>query len=316
MLYQFSSVTQLCPTLYNPMDFSTPSLPVHHQLLELAQTHVHQMPSNHLILCHPLLLPSIFPSVRVFSKESVLRIKWPTYWSFNFKVSPFNEYWGLIFISIDWCDLLSVQGTLKSLLQHRSTKASILQCSAFFVVQLSHLYMTTRKTTALTRWNFVDKVMSLLFNMLSRLVITLHPRSKCPLISWLQLPSSVSPLPPKKVSHCFCCFPSICHEVMKLDAMIFIFLMLSLKPTFPLSFFIFINKLFSSSLFSAIGVVSSVYLRYWYFSQQSWFQLVLHPAQHFALYTLHISYISRVAIYSLDVLLFQFGTCLLFHVWF
>ena len=136
------------------------------------------MPSNHLILCHPLfLLPSIFPSIRIFSNESALRIRWPKYWSFNFNISPSNEHSGLISFRMDWLDLLAVQGTLKSLLQHNSSKASILWHSAFFIVQLSHPYMTTGKTMALTRWTFVDKVMSLLFNMLSRLVITFLPRS-------------------------------------------------------------------------------------------------------------------------------------------
>ena len=150
------------------------------------------MPSNHLILCHPLLfLPSIFPSIRVFSNESVLHIRWPKYWSFSFSISPFKEYFGLISFRMDWLDLLAVQGTLKSLLQHHSSKASILWCSAFFIVQLSHPYMITGKTIALTRWTFVGKVMSLLFNMLSRLVITFLPRSKCILISWLQSPSAV-----------------------------------------------------------------------------------------------------------------------------
>ena len=142
------------------------------------------MPSNHLILCHPLLLPpSIFPSIRVFSNESVLRIRWPKYWSFSFSISPSNEYSGLISFRMDWLDLLAVQGTLKSLLQHHSSKASILRLSVFFTVQLSHLYMTTRKTIALTRRTFVGKVMSLLLNMLSRLVITFLPRSKHLLIS-------------------------------------------------------------------------------------------------------------------------------------
>ena len=144
------------------------------------------MPSNHLILCHPLLLlPSIFPSIRVFSNESVLRIRWPKYWSFHFSISLSSEYSGLISFRINWFDLLAVQGTLKSLLQHHRSKASILQCSAFFMVQLSHLYMTTGKTIALTIQTFVGKVMSLLFNMLSRLVIAFFPRSKCLLISWL-----------------------------------------------------------------------------------------------------------------------------------
>ena len=150
------------------------------------------MQSSHLILCYPLLLlPSIFPSIRVFSNESVLCIRWLKYWSFSFSISPSNEYAGLISFSMDWLDLLAVQGTVKSLLQHHSSEASILQCSAFFIVQLSHPYMTPGKTIALTRQNFVGKVMPLLFNMLSRLFITFLPRSKCVLISWLQSPSVV-----------------------------------------------------------------------------------------------------------------------------
>ena len=144
------------------------------------------MPSNHLILCCPLLpLPSILPSIRVFSNESTLRMRWPKYWTFNFSISPSNKHPGLISLRMDWLALLAVQGTLRSLLQHHSSKASILQCSAFFTVQLSHPYVTTGKTIALTRWTFVGKVMSLLFNMLSRLVITFLPRSKRLLISWL-----------------------------------------------------------------------------------------------------------------------------------
>ena len=150
------------------------------------------IPSNHLILCRPiLLLPSTFPSIRGFSNESTLHIRWPEYWSFSFKVSPSNEHPGLISFRTDWLDLLAVHGTLKSLLQHHSSKASILWCSAFFIVQLSHPYMTTGNTIALTRWTFVDKVMSLLFNMLSRLLITFLPRSKHLLILWLKLPSAV-----------------------------------------------------------------------------------------------------------------------------
>ena len=157
------------------------------------------MPSNHLILCHPLLLlPSIFPSIRVFSNESALWIRWPKYWSFTFNISPSNEHSRLISFRMDWLDLLAVQGTLKSLLQHHSSKASIIRRSAFFIVQLSHPYMTTGKTIALTRWTFAGKVMSQLFNMLSRLVITFLPRSKCLLISWLQSPSAVILEPPKK----------------------------------------------------------------------------------------------------------------------
>ena len=145
------------------------------------------MPSNHIHLCHPLLLPpSIFPSIKAFSNESVLCIRWPKYWSFSFSISPSNEYSELISFRMDWLDLLAVQETFKSLLQHHSSKASILQCTAFFLVQLSHPYMTTGNSTALTRWIFVSKVMSLLFNMLSRLVLTFLPRSKCVFISWLQ----------------------------------------------------------------------------------------------------------------------------------
>ena len=147
------------------------------------------MPSNHLIPCHPFLpLPSIFSNLRIFSNESALYIRWPKNWSFSFNISPSNEHQGVISFRMDWLDLLVVQGTLKTLLQHYSSKVSILQCSAFFMVQLSHPYMTTGKTIALTRWIFVDKVMSLLFYMLSRLVITSFSRSKCLLISWLQSP--------------------------------------------------------------------------------------------------------------------------------
>ena len=144
------------------------------------------MPSNHLVLCHPLLLPSIFPSIRVFSNESALHIRWPKDWSFSFSISPSNDYSGLISFRMDWLELPAVQGTLKSLLQHHSSKALTLWCSAFFIVPLSHPYMTTGKTKALTTQNFVGKVMSLLFNMLSRLIITFLPRSKRLLISWLQ----------------------------------------------------------------------------------------------------------------------------------
>ena len=176
------------------MDCNTPGLPVHHQLLDVPKLRSIElvMPSNHLIFCHPLLIPpSVFPSIRVFSSESALPIRWWKYCSFSFNISPSNEYSGLISFRMDWLDLLAVQGTLKSLLQHHSSKASILQCSAFFIGQLSHPYMTTGKTKALTRWTFVAKVMSLLSNMLSSLVITFLPRSKRLLISWLQSPSAV-----------------------------------------------------------------------------------------------------------------------------
>ena len=187
------------------------------------------MPFN---LCCPfLLLPLIFPSIRVFSNESVLRIRWPEYWSFSFSICPSNEYSGLIYFRMDWLDLLAVQGTLKSLLQYHSSKASILWHSAFFIAQLSHPYMTTGKTIALTRWTFVGKVLSLLFNMLSRLVIVFLPRSKRLLISWLQSPSAVI-LKPKKIKSVTVSIisPSICHEVMGLDAMILVFWMLNFKP--------------------------------------------------------------------------------------
>ena len=168
------------------------------------------MPSNHLILGHPLLLlPSIFPSIRVFSNDSGLRIRWPKYWSFSLNISPSKEHPGLISFRMGWLDFLAVQGTRKSLLQHHSSKASILWCSAVFIVQLSHLYMTTGKT--LTRWTFVGKVMSLLLNMLSRFVITFLPRSKCLLISWLQSPSAVI-LEPRKIKS-DTVSPSMCHEV-------------------------------------------------------------------------------------------------------
>ena len=171
-----------------------PGLPVHHQPSEFTQTHVHQVgdASSHLTLCRPLLLLTpIPPSIRVFSNESTLHMRWPKYWSFSFSISPSNEHPGLISFRMVWLGLLAVQGTLKSLLQHHSSKASILWCSVFSTVQLSHLHMTTGKTVALTRQTFVGKVMSLLFNMLSRLLITFLPRSKRLLISWLQSPSAV-----------------------------------------------------------------------------------------------------------------------------
>ena len=219
------------------------------------------MPSNHLILCYSLLPPSIFPSISVFSNESVLHIRWPKYWSFNFNISPSSEYSGLISFRTDWFYLFAVQGTLKSLLQHHSSKASILQTSAFFTVQLSHPYMTTGKTIALTRWTFVGKVMPLLFNMLSRLVITFLPRSKRLLISWLHSPSAVILEPQKRKSDTVSTVsPFISHEVMGPDAMIFVFWMLSFKPTFSLSSFTFIKRLLSFSSLSAIRVVSSAHL--------------------------------------------------------
>ena len=179
--------THACLTLCNPMNCSMPGLPVHHQLPEFTQTHVHRVSDaiHYLILCCPLLLlPPIPPSIRVFSNESTLHMRWPKYWSISFNIIPFKEHPRMISFKMDSLDLLAVQGTCKSLLQHYSSKASILQCSAFFAVQLSYPYMTTGKTIALTRQTFVGKVMSLLFNMLSRVVITFLPRSKCLLISW------------------------------------------------------------------------------------------------------------------------------------
>ena len=207
---QFSSVVQSCPTLCDPMDCSTPSFPsiTNSQSLLKLMSIESVMPSSHLILCCPLLLPpSIFLSVSVFSSESVLCIRWPKYWSFSFNINPSNEYSGLISFRMDWLNLLAVQGTLKSLLQHHSSKPSILRPSAFFLVQLSHPYMTTGNITALTRQIFFGKVMSLLFNMLSRLVIAFFPRSKHLLIPWLQSPSSMILEPKKIVCHCFHCFP-------------------------------------------------------------------------------------------------------------
>src|SRR5574339_358049 len=183
------------------------------------------MPSSHLILCGPLLLlPPIPPSIRVFSNESTLRMRWPKYWSFSFSIIPSKEIPGLISFTMDWLDLLAVQGTRKSLLQHHSSKASILRRSAFFTVQLSHPYMTTGKIIASTRWTLVGKAMSLLFNMLSRLIITFLPRSKRLLISWLQSPTAVI-LEPRKIKSATVSTvsPSISHEVMGPDAMIFVF---------------------------------------------------------------------------------------------
>ena len=231
---------------------------------EVHQTHVHwvgnAMPSNRLILCHPLLLlPSVLPSNRVFSNESTLCIRWPKYWSFSFSIRPSNEHPILVSFRMDF---FAVQGTLKNLLQHHSSKASILLWSAFFIVQLSHPYTTTGKTIALTRWTFFGKVMSLLFNMLSRFVITFLPRSKHLLISWLQSPSAVILEPWKiKSATVSTVSPSICHEVMGPDAVVLVFWMLSFKPTFSLSSFTFVKRLFISSSPSAIRVVSSAYLR-------------------------------------------------------
>ena len=201
-MFQFNSVqwlscVQLFATPWIAVCQASLSITNSRSLLKLMSIEL-VMPSTHLILCHPLLLlPPIPPSIRFFSNESAFHIRWPKYWSFSFSISPCNEHPGLISFRMDWLDLLAVQGSLKSLLQQHSSKASIFWCSAFFIVQLSHPYMTTGKTIALTRWTFVGKVMSLLFNMLSRLVITFLPRSKHHLISWLQSPSAVILEPPK-----------------------------------------------------------------------------------------------------------------------
>ena len=204
-----------------------PGFPVHCQLLVFTQIHVLRV-GGAIQPSHPLSSPSPltfnFPSISVFSSESVFHIRWPKYWSFSFSISPFNEYSGLISFRMDWLDILAVRGTLKSLLQHHSSKTSVLWCSVFFIVQLSHPYMTTGKTIALTRWTFVGRVMSLLFNMLSRLVITFLPRSKRLLISWLHSPSAVILEPPQiKSLTVSIVSPSICHGVMRLDAMILVF---------------------------------------------------------------------------------------------
>ena len=205
------------------MNRSTPGLPVHHQLPEFTQTHIHRV-SDAIQPSRPLLLLSpIPPSIRVFSNESTLHMRWPKYWSFSLSIIPFKEHSGLISFRMDWLDLLAVQRTLKSLLQHHSSKASI-QRSAFFIVQPSYPYRTTGNTIALTRQTFVGKVMSLLLIILSRLVITFLPRSKRLLISWLQSPSAVIWEPPKLKSDTVSrVSPSICHEVMRLDAIIFVF---------------------------------------------------------------------------------------------
>ena len=249
--------------------------PSHLLLPELAhQTHVHWV-SDAIQPSHLLSSPSppafslfqhqgiYFPVSQFFSSGDQL-------WSFSFRISPSFKYSGLISFRIDWFDLLAVQGTLKSLLQRHSSKTSILQCSAFFMVQLSHPYMTTGKTIALTRRTFFSKVMSLLFNMLFRLVIVFLPRSKCLLISWLQSPSVVI-LEPKIITSVTVSivFPSICHEVMGPDVMMLVFWMLSSKPVFSFSSFTFIQRLFSSSLLSAIGWYYLHIWGYWCFSRQS-----------------------------------------------
>ena len=218
-MFQFSSVQSLSRVGL----FATPWIAAHQASLSITNSRCSLklmsiesvMPSSHLILCRSLLLlPPIPPSIKVFLSESTLRMRWPKYWSFSFSIIPSKEHPGLISFRRDWLYLLAVQGTLKSLLQHHSSKASILQCSAFFTIQLSHPYMTTGKTIPLTKRTFVSKVISLLFNMLSRLVITFLPRSKCLLTSWLQLPSAVILEPPKIKSDTVSTVPSISLEVM------------------------------------------------------------------------------------------------------
>ena len=246
------------------MNLSTPGLPVHHQLPESTQTHVHRV-GDAIQPSHPLSFPSP-PALNLSQHQGLF--KWVSslhqvakYWSFSFNIRPSNEHQDWSF-KMDWLGLHAVQGALKRLLQHHSSKVSILWHSAFFIVQLSHPYMISEKTIALTRRTFVGKVMSLLFNMLSGLVITFLPRSKCLLISWLQSPSAVILEPRKSKSAIVSTVsPSISHEVMGPDAMILVFWMLSFKPAFSLSSFTFIKRLFSSPLLSAIRVVSSAYLR-------------------------------------------------------
>ena len=252
LVVQFSSVQSLSRVRL----FATPWIAAHQASLSITNsqsslrlTSIESvMPSSHLILCRSLLLlPPIPPSIRVFSNESTLRMRWPKYWGFSFSIIPSKEIPGLISFRMDWLDLLAVQGTLKSLLQHHSSKASILWHSAFFIIQLSHPYMTTGKTIALTRGIFVGKVMSLFLNMLSRLVITFLPRNKHLLISWMQLPSAVI-LESRKIKSdtVSTVSPSICCEVMGPDAMILAFCMLSFKLAFSPFSFTIIKRLFSS----------------------------------------------------------------------
>ena len=257
---QFSSITQSCLTLCDPVDCSTPGFPVHHQLQEFAQIHVHQV-SDAIQPSHLLLFPSppafSLSQQQSLSNEPVLGIRWPKYW--NFSISPSNEYSGLISFRIDWFDLV-VQGTLKNLLQHHSSKASILWHSVFFMVQLSYPYMTNRKTIALTRWTFVGKVVSLLFNILSRLVsFSSKGQASFNLMAAVTICTDLEPKKIKSVTVSIVS-PFICHEVMELDTMILVFWMLSFKPNFSLSFFTFIKRLFSFSSLSGIRVVSSARL--------------------------------------------------------
>ena len=272
------------------MDYSMPGLPVLHCVLEFAHTHVDWVGDAISSLSSPSLHALSFSSIRVFSNVLTLHIRWPKYWHFSFNISASYEYSGLITFRTDWFDHLALQGTPKSLIQHHSSKASILWHWAFFMIQLSHLYTTTGKTTALIIWMFVGKVMSLLFNMLSRLIIAFLPRNNHLLILWLQLLSTVI-LEPKEIKAATVSTfsPSICYEVMGPDAMIFVF------ECWVLS------QLVHSTL-SSLSRGSLVPLHFmplewyhlhiwgcWYFPWQSWFQLVIHPAWHFTWCTLHIS---------------------------
>ena len=263
-LIQFSSVAQLYPTLCDPMIWSTPeTLPFINSWSLLKLTSIKSvMPSNHLILCCPLLLPSIFPSITIFSNESVLHIRWPKYWSFNFSISPSNEYSVLISFRTDWLDPVQSKGLSRVFSNITVQKHQFFGAQLSLWSQLSHPYMTPGKTIALARWAFVGKVMALLFNMLSELVIAFLLMSKCLLISWLQSPFAVI-LESKKIKSLTVSivFPHVCYEVTGPDAMILFFRTLSFKPAFSLSSFIFLKQLFSSSSLSAIRVVSSAYLR-------------------------------------------------------
>ena len=273
------------------MDCSTPGFPVDHQLPELTQTHVHWI-NDTIQPSYPLLSPppSIFLSIRVFSNELVLHIRWPQYWSFSFSISLSNEYSGPISFRMGWLDLLADQGAIESLLQHHSPKASILWRSAFFMVQLSHPIMTTGKAIAFTVWTFVGKVMFLLFNTLSSFVIAFLPRSKCLLISWLQSPSArILELKKIKSVTVSTFSTSICYEEMELVAMIFVFWMFSFKPAFSLFSFTFIQSLFGSSSLSTMRVVSSAYLKLLMFLSAILIPAVIHLVWYFAWCTLHRS---------------------------
>ena len=247
------------------MNCSTRGFPVFHHLPELAPTHVHWV-SDAIQASHPPSSPSPpafnLSHLQGLSNESALCNRCSKYWSFSYSFSPSNEYSGLFSFRVDWFDLLAAKGTLKSLVKNHGSKASIPQCSAFFMIQLTHPYMTTGRTVVLTRWNFVSKVISLVFNTLSRFFTVFLPGSKCLLISWLQSQTTVI-LEPKKMKSFTVSIvsPSICHEVMGMDAKIFIFWMLSFKPPFPLSYFTFVMRFFSSFSLSTIKVVSSAYLR-------------------------------------------------------